>query len=69
MNARAFSRRVLLLSSLLAPAVAPAVPFANSNSATFRYTTNGNGGLPAGVDQTKSIVRYPFAPVGGTICQ
>ncbi len=39
------------------PAVGTAtLTFANGNSATFHYTTNGNGGLPAGVDQTKSIV-------------
>ena len=43
------------------------VTFANGNSATFNYTTNGAGGLPAGVNQTKAIVRYPFGP-GGTVC-
>jgi hypothetical protein len=41
--------------------------FANGNSATFNYTTNGNGGLPAGVNQTKSIVRFPITS-GGTVC-
>ena len=44
------------------------VTFTNGNSAIFNYTTNGNGGLPAGVDQTKAIVRYQFGP-GGTVCQ
>ena len=39
------------------------------NARGFHYTTNGNGGLPAGVDQTKSIVRFPLAATGGTICQ
>ncbi len=42
--------------------------FVNGNSATFNYTTNGNGGLPPGVNQTKSIVRFPFAAAGGTVC-
>src|SRR6266496_799813 len=41
--------------------------FANGNNATFNYTTNGNGGLPAGVNQTKSIVRFPIT-AGGTLC-
>jgi len=41
--------------------------FANGNSATFNYTTNGSGGLPAGIDQTKAIVRFPIT-TGGTIC-
>jgi hypothetical protein len=42
--------------------------FANGNSATFNYVTSGSGGLPA-VNQTKSIVRFPFAATGGTLCQ
>jgi len=42
--------------------------FANGNNATFNYITNGSGGLPAGVNQTKSIVRFPITS-GGTICQ
>jgi hypothetical protein len=42
--------------------------FTSANSASFNYTTDGNGGLPAGVNQTKSIVRFPFGP-GGTLCQ
>ena len=42
--------------------------FANGNGATFNYVTNGSGGLPA-VNQTKSIVRFPFAATGGTLCQ
>ncbi|HEX9302067.1 MAG TPA: hypothetical protein VF959_06920 [Casimicrobiaceae bacterium] len=50
------------------PAVGTAtLTFANGNSATFNYTTNGNGGLPAGVNQTKSIVRFPIT-AGGTLC-
>jgi hypothetical protein len=41
---------------------------ASGNSATFNYVTNGTGGLPA-VNQTKSIVRFAFTPMGGTVCQ
>ena len=44
------------------------VTFTDGNSATFNYTTNGNGSLPAGVNQTKAIVRFPFG-AGGTVCQ
>jgi YVTN family beta-propeller protein len=44
------------------------VIFANGDNATFNYTTNGNGGLPAGVNQSKAIVRFQFGP-GGTVCQ
>jgi len=44
------------------------VTFTNGNSATFNYATNGSGGLPAGVNQTKAIVRFPFG-AGGTVCQ
>ncbi len=51
------------------PAVGTAtLTFANGNSAAFTYMTNGSGGLPAGINQTKSIVRFPFGP-GGTTCQ
>jgi hypothetical protein len=42
--------------------------FANGNSATFNYVTNGSGGLPA-VNQTKSITRFLFTATGGTVCQ
>jgi streptogramin lyase len=45
------------------------VTFTSGNSATFNYTTNGSGGLPAGVNQTKAIARFPFGPTGGTVCQ
>ena len=41
--------------------------FADGNSATFNYTTNGSGGLPA-VSQTKPITRFPFTATGGTVC-
>jgi hypothetical protein len=44
------------------------VTFTDGNSAIFNYTTNGNGGLPAGVNQTKAITRFPFG-AGGTVCQ
>jgi hypothetical protein len=44
------------------------VTFTDGNSATFNYATSGNGGLPAGVNQTKAIARFPFGP-GGTVCQ
>jgi hypothetical protein len=42
--------------------------FANGNSATFKYATNGSGGLPP-VNQSKSITRFPFTATGGTVCQ
>ena len=42
--------------------------FADGNHATFGYTTNGTGGLPA-VTQSKQITRFPFAAAGGTRCQ
>jgi hypothetical protein len=42
--------------------------FADGNSATFNYVTNGSGGLPA-VNQTKSITRFLFTATGGTVCQ
>jgi len=41
--------------------------FVNGNAATFNYTTNGSGGLPPGVSQTKPIVRFAFT-TGGTVC-
>ena len=41
--------------------------FANGGSATFSYTTNGNGGLPA-VTQQKTLARYVFAAPAGTVC-
>jgi hypothetical protein len=41
--------------------------FANGGGATFSYTTNGNGGLPA-VTQQKAIARYVFAAPAGTVC-
>ncbi len=42
--------------------------FADGNDATFAYSTNGAGGLPA-VAQSKQITRFPFAAAGGTLCQ
>ncbi len=42
--------------------------FADGNDATFAYSTNGAGGLPA-VTQSKQIARFPFAAAGGTVCQ
>ena len=42
--------------------------FTDGNNATFTYTTSGNTGLPAVNNQAKSIVRFPFAATGGTIC-
>jgi hypothetical protein len=42
--------------------------FADGNHATFGYTTNGAGGLPA-VTQSKQITRFAFAAAGGTRCQ
>ncbi len=41
--------------------------FADGNHATFSYTTNGNGGLPA-TTQQKAITRYLFAAPAGTTC-
>ncbi len=42
--------------------------FADGNHATFHYETNGSSGLPAAI-QSKTIVRFPFAASGGTLCQ
>ncbi len=42
--------------------------FTDGNHATFAYATNGAGGLPR-VSQSKSVVRFPFAAAGGTLCQ
>jgi len=42
--------------------------FANGNSATMSYTTNGQGGLPA-VTQTKVLSRFLFGPNAATICR
>jgi hypothetical protein len=41
--------------------------FADGNHATFSYTTNGGGGLPAAT-QSKTITRYLFAAPAGTLC-
>ena len=42
--------------------------FTDGNHATFAYSTNGTGGLPA-VTQTKQLTRFLFAANGGTVCQ
>jgi hypothetical protein len=41
--------------------------FADGDTASLAYATNGAGGLP-GVSQSKLITRFPFAPSGGTLC-
>ena len=43
------------------------IVFADGNHATFGYTTDGQGGVPA-VSQTKQVTRFPFAAAGGTVC-
>ena len=40
--------------------------FADGGHAAFSYTTTGAGGLPA-VSQSKRIIRFPFAAMGGTV--
>jgi hypothetical protein len=42
--------------------------FADGNNAAFNFTTNGNGGLPEGMSQTRSLTRFPLAATGGTVC-
>ena len=43
------------------------ITFADGNNATLAYMTSGAGGLPA-VNQSKPIMRFPFAASGGTLC-
>ena len=44
------------------------IAFTDGNHASFGYTTNGQGGLPAAT-QSKSITRFAFATTGGTVCR
>jgi hypothetical protein len=55
-------------SDVLAEQVGTATfTFADGNHATFAYTTNGTGNLPA-ASQNKPITRYLFAAPAGTVC-
>ena len=49
------------------PVGTASLALADGNHATFGYTTNGQGGLPA-ANQSKQITRFPFAASGGTVC-
>jgi serine protease len=42
--------------------------FADGDHATFAFTTDGSGGLPA-TTQSRKITRFPFAAARGTLCQ
>jgi hypothetical protein len=45
-----------------------ALAFADGNNLLMTTSTNGTGGLPI-LQQSRALVRFPFAASGGTLCQ